>query len=131
MIVKLNRSLLALLCAAMFAGLVYAEDAPAPEKKEAPKTEKKERPARPARLTKPWSLLDDLKPEQKEAINKIHLESLAEKKKIDDKEEADCMALLTDAQKEELQKALDKEKAEMKEKNKKPAKSTPATKPAE
>ena len=49
---------------------------------------KKEK-AKPVRLVKPWSLLEDLKPEQKEQINKIHTDTLAEKKKLDDKEEAE------------------------------------------
>jgi hypothetical protein len=42
-----------------------------------------------------------------------------------------CIPLLSNAQKEELPKALDKKKADMKEKNKKPGKGTPATELAE
>ena len=125
---KLNRSLLALLCSGMLAAAVYAEDAPAPEKKEAPKAEKKEK-AKPVKLVQPYSLIESLSPEQKEQINKIHLEALEETKKIKDKEEADCMAVLTAPQKEELEKALEKQKAEKKGADHK--KSAASTKPAE
>jgi len=108
--VKVTRSLLVLICSVMLVGLVYAEDAPAPDKKEpATKPEKKEK-LKPVRLTKPWSLLEDLTQDQKEQINKIHVAALEEKKKIDEKEDADCTAVLTDAQKDELLKAEEKEK---------------------
>jgi len=128
--VKLNRSLLALLCSGMLAAAVYAEDAPAPEKKEAPKAEKKEKP-KMIRLTLPYSLIESLTPEQKEQINKIHQAALEETKKIKDKEEADSMAVLTAAQKEELEKALEKQKAEKKGAAGDHKKSAASTKPAE
>ena len=128
---KLNRSMLALLCSGLLAAAVYAEDAPAGgEKKEAPKTEKKEK-AKAINLTLPWKLLTTLTLEQKEKINKIHTESGEEQKKLREKEEADCMAVLTPEQKDELEKALEKQKAEAKEKKGGAEKKSPATKPAE
>ncbi len=131
---KLNRSLIALLCTGMLATAVYAEDAPAKEKKEAPKTEKKEK-AKAISLTLPWKLLTTLTLEQKEKISKIHADVLEETKKLKEKEETECMAVLTPEQKDELEKALEKQKTDMKEKkagDKKPADSKPADpKPAE
>ncbi len=114
---KFTRILPAALCSAMLVGMVINAHAAADEPK-APAT--KPVKMRPIRLTKPWSLLEDLTQEQKEQINKIHMAALEEKKKIDDKEEADATAVLTDAQKAELLKAEEKEKEAMKAKNKKP-----------
>ena len=127
---KFNRSMVALLCSGLLAAAVYAEDAPKPAEKEAPKTEKKEKP-HAIRLVQPWSLVQDkLTMDQKEKISKIHQDATEETKKIKEKEDADCMAVLTPEQKDELEKALEKQKAEAKEK-KGPDKKTPATKPAD
>ena len=56
------------------------------------------------RLTQPWSKMGSLTPEQKVKIGEIHKANLAEKKKLDEKEESDIMALLNDDQKAEVTK---------------------------
>src|SRR5262245_22479103 len=71
---------------------------------------------KPIKLVQPWSKLTTLNDEQKTKLNDIHQKALAEIKAIHEKEEADCMALLTDAQKSELKKIEEQEKAEAKEK---------------
>jgi len=75
---------------------------------------KKEKPAKPARLTKPWSEMADLTDEQKASINDIHRKALDEKKAIDAKEKEDILALLTDAQKAEVEKLTERKTAEKK-----------------
>jgi hypothetical protein len=105
--VKLSKSLLALVASAMICGMSYAEDAA-----DTKKPDKAAAKPKMVRLTKPWSLIEaSLTAEQKEEINKIHAAALEETKKIKEKEEADITAKLTDAQKEELKAALEKEKA--------------------
>lgn len=52
----------------------------------------------------PFNKLSGMTEEQKQRINDIHRKANAERKAIDDKEEADVMALLTDEQKAELEK---------------------------
>ena len=100
----------AALVAAMAVGsgsmLVRAADEAKPASGAAPKSakagdgEKKEK--KPAKLTKPWSELTTLSEDQANKIREIHAKSLAERKAIEDKEEADIMALLSDSQKNEL-----------------------------
>ena len=62
------------------------------------------RPARTnaSRLTQPWSKMTTLTNEQINQIADFHRKSLADVKKIEDKERADIVALLTDEQKIEL-----------------------------
>jgi len=69
-------------------------------------------------LVSPWSKLNSLSDEQKNKIIDIHLKANAERKAIDEKEEADVMALLTDAQKAELEKMNAEKKAQAAEKKK-------------
>jgi len=52
----------------------------------------------------PYNKLSNVTEEQKQKINDIHRKAMAERKAIEDKEEADIMAVLTDAQKSELEK---------------------------
>ena len=54
------------------------------------------------KLTKPWSSIKTLTPEQTTQIEKIHADSLEERKKIEAKEKDDIMAVLTPAQVAEL-----------------------------
>jgi hypothetical protein len=72
--------------------------------------------AKVAKLTKPWSELASLSEEQKTKIITIHQQANAERKAIDDKEEADIMALLSDPQRAELKKMEEAQKAEAKAK---------------
>lgn len=65
----------------------------------------------------PYNKLTTVTEEQKEKITEIHKKALAEKKAIDEKEEADVMALLTDEQKAELDKIEADRKAALKERN--------------
>jgi Spy/CpxP family protein refolding chaperone len=118
--VKLSKSLLALVASAMICGMTYAEEE---KKADAPK---KDKPARAMKLTKPYSLIESsLTQEQKDKINAIHAEFLAEQKKLKEKEDTDIKAVLTDEQKKELDAAVEKDKASMKapkgEKPEKPA----------
>jgi hypothetical protein len=76
--------------------------------------------ARPKKVTEPWSYIKDLTPEQTEQIIKIHSDSLAEEKKIREKETADVTALLTPAQITELKEAEAKMKEGRREKRAKP-----------
>jgi hypothetical protein len=71
---------------------------------------------KPIKLVQPWSKITTLSDEQKVKLNDLHLKANAEVKVIRDKEEADCMAVLTDAQKSELKKIAEQEKADAKEK---------------
>jgi hypothetical protein len=71
---------------------------------------------KPIKLVQPWSKLTTLNDDQKTKLNDIHQKALAEIKAIRDKEETDCMAVLTDAQKSELKKLEEQEKADAKEK---------------
>jgi hypothetical protein len=80
-----------------------ADDAkPAPAKAAAKAADGEKKEKKPAKLTKPWSELTTLSEDQSNKIRDIHAKALAERKAIEDKEEADIMALLTDAQKSEL-----------------------------
>jgi hypothetical protein len=107
---------------------------------DAPKTaaktaegEKKEA-KKPAKLTKPWSQLTTLSEDQSSKIRDIHAKALAETKAIEEKEHADILALLTDAQKSELSSQVDAEAAAKKaaapKKEKTAAKEGDAAKPA-
>lgn len=64
----------------------------------------------------PYNKLSNITDEQKQKINDIHRKANAERKAIDDKEEADVMAVLTDAQKAELEKLAADRKAKAAEK---------------
>ncbi len=100
----------------------FAEDAPAKAKEEK-KEEKKV--VKGPKLWGVWDKLASLTAEQRVKIDELHKKNLAEKRKLDDQEEADIMAVLTDEQKVELQankeaaaaekKAKDAEKAKEKE----------------
>src|SRR4051812_15937347 len=57
---------------------------------------------------KPYSGLTSLTSEQVEKINTVHKAYLKEKDELDKKHEADCMAVLTDAQKQELKELHEK-----------------------
>ena len=64
----------------------------------------------------PFNKLSNVTDEQKQKINDIHRKANAERKSIDEKEEADIMALLTDEQKAELDKMEADKKAKSAEK---------------
>ena len=69
-----------------------------------------------ARLTKPWKDLNSLSEEQKKQIADIHKKAVQDKNVIEQRENADIMALLSDSQKAELKAMLDKEAADKKAK---------------
>lgn len=105
----------------------FAEDAPA---EKPAKQEKKE--VKGPKLWGVWAKLASLTPEQKIKIKEIHEKALAEKRKIEEQEETDIMALLTDEQKLELQKNKEEEAAARKAKDaEKAAKQTDEGKKAE
>jgi Spy/CpxP family protein refolding chaperone len=79
------------------------------------------------RVTGVWAKMGSLTPEQKTQIANIHKQTLAEKKKLDEKEQADIMALLNDEQKVELAK-INEDAAAAKRKAPTPA-AEPATQP--
>jgi hypothetical protein len=112
-------TLLALAASTMLAGAVFAEEG-GDKKPDAPKTEKaekKEGKVKPIRLVQPYSLIESsLTAEQKEKLNKIHMDALEETKKIKEKEDTDAMAVLNDDQKAKLKEAEEKHEAEMKAK---------------
>jgi Spy/CpxP family protein refolding chaperone len=112
------------LCAALTltsGSLLIAADAPATQPAEG-------KAVHTRKLTEPWVLLKTLTPEQTSQIEKIHADSLEERKKIDAKEHDDIMAILTPDQKTELKEAMAKQKAERSEKtgHKKAATTEPA-----
>jgi len=68
---------------------------------------------------KPYSGLTSLTSEQVEKINAVHKKFLDEERELVKKHEADCMAVLTDTQKQELKELHEKELADAKAKKKK------------
>lgn len=86
--------------------------------------------SRPARLVKPYSELKDLTEEQVTKIKEIHEKALGEMHEIETKEKADCMAILTDAQKKELETAMAEDKKEAAERRVEREHAAPATKPS-
>lgn len=64
----------------------------------------------------PYNKLSNMTEEQKQKISDIHRKANAERKAIDDKEESDVMAVLTDEQKAELDKMEADKKAKSAEK---------------
>ena len=64
----------------------------------------------------PYNKLSNVTEEQQQKINDIHRKAMAERKAIEEKEEADIMAVLTDAQKSELEKMEAERKAKNAEK---------------
>ena len=86
--------------AVMIARVSPVDAAPAADKK----------PAASVKLTKPWSELASLSDEQKTKIHEIHVKALAQVSEIEKQEKADCMAVLTDAQKTELKDATAKDR---------------------
>lgn len=89
---------------------VHAED-PATDKKEEKKDDKAKTAVKGPRMWGIWAKLTTLSPETKIKIKEIHDKALDEKKAIDNKEEADILALLSDEQKLELQKVKEDEAA--------------------
>ena len=87
---------------------------------------------RQARLIKPWSEIKDLSEDQITKIKAIHEEALIEEHKIEAKEKDDCMALLTDAQKKELEAAMvaDKKAAAERKVEREHTAAEPTTKPS-
>jgi Spy/CpxP family protein refolding chaperone len=69
---------------------------------DSPTTQPTARAPRMRKLTKPWSMITTLTPEQTAKIEKIHADALEERKKIDAKEKDDIMALLSADQVKEL-----------------------------
>jgi len=69
---------------------------------DSPTTQPAAKAPRLRKLTKPWSMITTLTPEQTAKIEKIHADALEERKKIDAKEKDDIMAVLTPDQVKEL-----------------------------
>jgi hypothetical protein len=65
---------------------------------------------------KPYSGLTSLSSEQVERINSIHKKFLDDERELQKKHEADCIAVLSDAQKQELKDLHEKELADGKAK---------------
>lgn len=86
--------------------------------------------SRPVKLVKPYSELKDLSEEQVTKIKEIHEKALGEVHEIEAKEKADCMAILTDAQKKELETAMAEDKKEAAERRVEREHTSPATKPS-
>lgn len=93
----------------------FAEDKPAEEKPAAEKKDKKE--VKGPKLFGIWAKLTSLTAEQRIKIDEIHKAALAEKRKIEEKEEADISGVLTPEQKVELQGIKDAESAARKAKD--------------
>jgi Spy/CpxP family protein refolding chaperone len=87
---------------------------------------------RAARLIKPWNELKDLSEDQIAKIKAIHEKALEETHKIEAKEKADCMEILTEAQKKELETVLVQDKKEAAERRieREHAATEPTTKPS-
>ena len=88
--------------------------------------------ARHHRLTKPYSDMASLTPQQQDQIAKIHEDALDQTKKIHEKEQDDISALLTPEQQTELNAVTGKEKDERKAATATPKhkRGDPATMPA-
>jgi len=84
---------------------------------------------RAARLIKPWNELKDLSEDQITKIKAIHEKALEETHKIEAQEKADCMEILTDAQKKELETVMAEDKKEAAERRARAA-AEPTTKPS-
>ena len=102
----------------------------APENK-APeaKAEAKEKKVAGPKMWGIWRKFTSLTPEQKVKMAEIHEKALAEKRKIEDQEEADLLAQLTDEQKVELQALKESDAAKKKAKDADKKKDEPAEKP--
>lgn len=79
-------------------------------------TAAKAKPAKAIKLVQPWSKVTDLTDEQKQKLFDIHEDYKAKMKALDAEEEAQSNAVLTDAQKAQLQEALEADKASRKTK---------------
>jgi hypothetical protein len=99
---------------------VQAADGAAGSEKSAkgakPQAAGKGQAARGSRLTKPWRDMSSLTDEQKKQIADIHRKAVQDKNVIEERENADIMALLNDQQKGELKTMKEKEAAEKKAK---------------
>ncbi len=100
----------------------FAEDmgaADKPEKKETEKPAKKEekKEVKGPKVFGIWGKLSSLTAEQKIKIKEIHDKFLEDRKKLEQQEEADIAALLTDEQKLELQGIKEEEAAKRKAKD--------------
>jgi Spy/CpxP family protein refolding chaperone len=91
-LVKISTLTLAAAATLLLAALpINADDTPATQ------------PAKPAvRLVQPYNKMADLTDDQREKIFEIHKKSLADQRAIRQKEADDIRAILTDAQKDEL-----------------------------
>ena len=87
------RTSLVLSLALAFSGYAFAADGDKPADKPDVKG---------VRLTKPYSELKDLTPDQTAKIKEIHKKHLAEVKALEAKQTEESMAVLTDAQKKEI-----------------------------
>lgn len=74
------------------------------------------KPAKAIRVPKPYSAITTLTDEQKRKIANLHSTALAEIKKITEKEAEDITSLLSDEQKQELEKLKEAETAARKAK---------------
>ena len=101
------------------AAALHAEDTP---------TTKPSKAVKGPRVVKPFSGLTDLTFEQRTKIAAIHKQAVADAKKIDDKERADCMELLTPEQRDAVEKMTDDQAAGKKKSSKSGA--APTTEPA-
>jgi hypothetical protein len=81
-----------------------------------PKSQAAKGQPKASRLTKPWKDMASLTEEQKKQIADIHRKAVQDKNVIEEREEADIMALLNDQQKAELKSMRDKETVEKKTK---------------
>jgi Spy/CpxP family protein refolding chaperone len=86
--------------------------------------------SRPARLIKPWSELKDLSEEQVTKIKEFHEKALTEMHEIEAREKSECMAVLTDAQKKELETAIAEDKKEVAERRVEREHASATTKPS-
>jgi hypothetical protein len=75
-----------------------------------------ERPRR-ARLVKPWADLASLREEQRSKIVEIHAAASEAKRRIDEQERADILALLTDEQKSELDAMVQRDREAQRERD--------------
>ena len=96
-----------MIVAGVLSAPTFAEDtadvAKPVEKDQTDKADKAEKPKRAVKLPGLWGKLKDVSDEQKAKINAIRRKALADKRKIDEQEEADILATLTDEQKKEYE----------------------------
>ncbi|HEX8341649.1 MAG TPA: hypothetical protein VF624_12125 [Tepidisphaeraceae bacterium] len=91
------------------------DDAKPAEKKETEKADKADKPKKTIKLSGLWAKLTDVTDEQKAKISALHRKALADKRQIEEQEEIDILATLTDEQKKQYETLKEEDASKRKE----------------